>query len=53
MRMRILDQIDQEETPQKDLLLTIRQHEGNWISILPKMQKKQLFVDQEKGAESY
>ncbi len=53
MRTRILDQIDQDQQPQQDLLLTIRQNEGNWIKIAPKIEKKQLFIDREKGIESY
>lgn len=53
MRMRILDQINANEKPQLDLLLTIRQDEGNWIKIAPKMDKKLLFVDLEKMTESY
>ncbi len=53
MRMTILDRIDNEEAKQDDLLLTIRQNQGQWIQLAPKIEKKILFVDRIKGIENY
>ena len=50
---RILDRIDQIPSQQPDLLLTIRQNQGNWIQIAPKVEKKQLYVDLDRGIENY
>jgi anti-sigma factor ChrR (cupin superfamily) len=33
--------------------MTIRHDQGNWIQIAPKIEKKQLFIDLEKGIETY
>ncbi len=53
LRQRILDQIDNEPVAEANLLYTLQKDEGNWIQIAPKLMKKQLTVDVEKGTESY
>lgn len=53
IRQRILNQIENEPAAEQNLLFTLHQNEGNWIQIAPKLMKKQLNVDLEKGTESY
>ncbi len=53
MRLGILDRIENEQKEKANGLVTIRQNEGNWIQIAPKLKKKQLSVDLEKGTETF
>jgi quercetin dioxygenase-like cupin family protein len=53
MRKQILDRIDCNQEPQDKLFLTVRQDDGDWIKISPKIEKKQLYIDIEKGIETY
>lgn len=53
LRQRIFNRIDNEPEAPKNLMLTIRSHEGEWIEIAPKIKKKALFIDHEKGIESF
>ncbi len=53
LRLRVLNRIDKELKPGNDLISTIRKNEGSWIRITAKLSKKQLFVNHQKGIETF
>ena len=52
LRMRVMAQID-DDSREPGLFETIRKNEGNWIEVMPDVQKKVLQVDHESGIETY
>jgi len=51
LRTQVLSRIEKEKVNHD--FLTIRQHEGVWCEIAPKMAKKVLFTDPVAGIQSY
>ena len=52
LRARVMERIDDANNG-SSLFDTIRSNEGEWIEILPNVQKKLLMADTEAGTESY
>ncbi len=53
LRSRVMQRIDDDITNELQPFLTIRNHDGAWIEIAPKIKKKLLFANLETGIESY
>ena len=53
LHSQILERIEQSKPDPAELLLTIRHSDGIWIQLTPTIQKKQLFIDYDKGVENY
>ena len=50
---KIVARVDQQSPDQSADHITVRAGEGEWISILPKIEKKILFVDTKRRIEAY
>ena len=53
LRAKVMQRIAQEKTSGMTSLITIREGEGSWIQVAPKIEKKLLHVDRDAGTESY
>ncbi len=50
---KIVARVDQQSSDQNPSHVTMRAGEGEWISIMPKIEKKILFVDMKRRIEAY
>ena len=53
LRDRIMRRIDEDIAKSIPSFLTVRNLDGTWIEIAPKIKKKVLFANQQTGVESY
>ncbi len=53
LRDRVMHRVDDHIASKTRSLFTVRNHDGDWIEIEPKIKKKVLFTNPETGTESY
>lgn len=53
LRDRVMQRVDDDTTNAAQSFLTVRDHDGAWIEITPKIRKKVLYLNPETGTESY
>ena len=53
MRQRVLSEFKVSKSSVSTDTLTIRQHEGKWVEVIPKVDVKQLYIDHEAGTRSF
>lgn len=53
LRECVMQRIDDDTAATAGAFHTVRDHDGEWIEIAPKLQKKVLLANPETGAESY
>ena len=53
LRDRVMQRIDDDISNASQSFLTVRNHDGAWIEIVPKIKKKILFTNAETNTESY
>jgi len=53
LRNRVMQRVDDDTTHAGQSFCTVRNHDGAWIEIAPKIRKKILLANPETGAETY
>ena len=53
LRDRVMQRIDDDISDAAQSFLTVRNHDGAWIEIAPKIKKKILFINTKTSTESY